>query len=501
MTLPIAQESKSSSAQPVRVRFAPSPTGYLHVGGARTALFNYLYAKRNGGQFILRIEDTDVARSTEEAMKMQMGDLLWLGLNWDEGPDWQGLGDKGDFGPYRQSQRLEIYQEMAQRLLLGNRAFHCFCTDEELEIKKQLAMKEGRSPQYDGACRNLSESERQQRWDRGEKSCVRFRVSDDLVEYVVPDLVRGTVTFPSSMVGDFVILRTDGMPVYNFCCVIDDALMKITHVLRAEEHLSNTARQMMIYEALGFTPPQFGHMSIILGGDRQKLSKRHGATSCHEYMKAGFLPEALNNFIALLGWSSPANQEILSMSDLQSQFAVDRLNPAPAVFDEVKLRWMNATHLRALDHTELWRRLQPFFTEAGLSLSEDPAWQDRALGVFKTSMETLTDAISLFAPMDDSQFKLSEMGQEVLAWESSKKVLEAWKQVLGRMSGEYMSEEDFLSGMNEVGQSAEVKGKFLFMPLRVAVIGHPQGAELKILVPLLTQKSLLARVDQCLNRM
>ncbi len=488
-----------SNHAPVRVRFAPSPTGYLHVGGARTALYNYLFAKKMGGQFIVRIEDTDQARSTDEAMRMQLGDLHWLGLLWDEGPDLNSGHDRGSYGPYRQSQRLPIYQEMTAQLLKAGRAFYCFCSDEELAEKKEKAIQEGRPPQYDGTCRQVSMEQAERRIAAGQQACVRFRVPDNLVEYTVPDMVRGRVTFPSSMIGDFVILRSDGMPVYNYCCVIDDALMKITHVLRAEEHLPNTLRQMMIYEALGFACPQFGHLSIILGGDRQKLSKRHGATSCHEYMKSGYLPEALLNFIALLGWSSPHGHEILSMAEMQEQFSIERLNPAAAVFDEVKLKWMNATHLRQLPHAELWQRLQPFFAEAKLQLSADGEWQDRALAVFKTSMETLRDAVELFRPMDDGQFLIHEESREVLGWESSRQVLQAWSEFLAALPKAYMTEEEFLHAMDEIKDRTQAKGKFLFMPLRVAVIGKPHGAELKILVPLLNKKSLLTRVGQCLD--
>lgn len=481
----------------VRVRFAPSPTGYLHVGGARTALFNYLYAKNKGGQFILRVEDTDLERSTEDALKMQISDLVWLGLKWDEGIDPVTLKSVGPHGPYKQSERKHIYEEHAQRLLDKGLAYYDFRTDAELEAIKQQAVASGAPQRTPRPEKVFSNAEAKAKIAAGEKAAVRFKV-DEIRDYKFQDLVRGEVVFPSDMVGDFVILRSNGMPVYNFCCVIDDALMKITHVLRAEEHLSNTLRQQMLYEAFGYPTPQFGHLSLVLGQDRQKLSKRHGATSCHEYQERGFLPEALLNFVALLGWSTTDNQEIFSMAELIQNFSVDRLNPAGAVFDEEKLKWMNATHLRALDHGTLWKMVSPILKAHGIQCPDDPAWVDRALTLFKTYMETLNDAVKLFAPIDDSQFSIKEDAKEVFTWESTPQVLAAWKQGL-QAAPDYMTGEDFEKLQNTVKESCGVKGKHLFMPIRVAVIGQPHGAELKILVPLLHKQSLLKRVDVCLK--
>lgn len=482
----------------VRLRFAPSPTGHLHVGGARTALYNYLYAKKMGGQFILRVEDTDVERSTEDALKMQIADLVWLGLKWDEGVDPATLKSFGPYGPYRQSLRKEIYFEHAQQLLKQGKAYYDFRTDDELEALKQKALAEGefqRTPRPE-AIVPLAEAEA--RIAKGEQAAIRFKV-DDIRDYKLQDLVRGEVVFPSDMVGDFVILRSNGMPVYNFCCVIDDALMKITHVLRAEEHLSNTLRQQMLYEAFGYPTPQFGHLSLVLGADRQKLSKRHGATSCHEYMERGYLPEALLNFVALLGWSTTDSKEIFSVKELIAEFSLDRFNPAGAVFDEEKLKWMNATHLRALDHKTLWKLIEPRLAEEGIQCPNDPQWVDRALSLFKTYMETLEDAKKLFQPIDDRLYSIKPEGEEVFTWETTKKVLTAWKQGLEAAS-DYITGEDFEKLQNSIKESCRVKGKQLFMPIRVAVIGQPHGAELKILVPLMHKSSLLKRVEQCLAR-
>lgn len=482
-------------SEKIRVRFAPSPTGYLHVGGARTALYNWLYARKMKGTFVLRIEDTDQARSTEEALQMQMGDLKWLGLNWDEGP---GVG--GAYGPYKQSERLHIYAEHADRLFAAKKAYYCFCTDEMQEEKKALALKRGLPPHYDGTCRSIPLEDAKKRRAAGEKAAVRFHIGVQK-DYTFKDLIRDEVKFPAGMVGDFVILRSDGMPVYNFCCVIDDAMMKITHVLRAEEHLSNTVRQLMLYEALNYPVPNFGHMSLILGTDRQKLSKRHGATSCNEYRMLGYMPEALKNFVALLGWSSPKAQEILSEAEMIEQFGLDRFTSSPAVFDEVKLKWMNATHLRALSNQELWARLKPVLKEAGLRTPEDTDWIDKSIAAFKSSIETFHEAIAYYQLVAEGSFQVHEEAKETLSWESSKKVVEGWKEKLSNLSENYLSEELFLKTQDAVKDATGAKGKTLFMPVRCAIIGKPHGTELKLIVPLIPRKELIRRAEVCLGAM
>ena len=485
----------------VRVRFAPSPTGYLHVGGARTALYNYLFAKHHGGKFILRVKDTDLERSTEESMRMQIQDLKWLGLKWDEGPNPDDFKDMGPHGPYRQSRRKDVYMEHAMRLVNSGKAYYDFRTDEELEVLKQKAIAEGRAHQVETPAQIVPVLEAQKRIAAGEQAAIRYRVVEKR-DYLLNDLVRGEVRFPSDMVGDFVCIRSNGMPVYNFCCVIDDALMKITHVFRAEEHLSNSLRQMMLYEAFGYELPRFGHLSFILGSDRQKLSKRHGATSCHDYNLRGYLPEALNNFILLSGWSSPTGEEIMTREEMVTNFTYTRFHAAPAVFDTVKLDWMNATYLRALPLEELWTRVEPFLKQAGidLPLANDPVWREQALSVFKTSMTTLADAQALFLPLADSKFALGAEAQEVIAWPESNKVWQAWKEQLTQHPTDRISEVEFNAMQEQVKVLAGVKGKTLFQPIRVAVIGQPHGSELKILVPLLAKASLLKRVEACLAR-
>lgn len=484
----------------VRVRFAPSPTGYLHVGGARTALYNYLFAKKMQGQFILRVEDTDQARSTDESLKMVMEDLQWLGLTWDEGPDAKNLKDKGDYGPYRQSQRLTIYQEYAQQLLNSGKAYYCFLSDKDLETQKEQLTQSGRAPHVESPYRNWSLEQARAELQTGKTAVVRFKNSVDKKDYIFTDLIRGEIKFPSDMVGDFVLLRSDGMPVYNFCNVIDDHLMKISHVLRAEEHLPNTLRQLMIYEAFSWPVPHFGHMSLILDEDRKKLSKRKGATSCHEFKLEGYLPQALNNFIALLGWSHPEGKEIISFDELIANFSLERLNPAGAVFDPIKLKWMNGQYLKHLSSQELLTELLPFLTAEKVNLDLNQNQQLQAVEALRSSFETLQDGAKVMQQLDDQFFTIHEEALEVLSWETTSLLLAGWIKKVQALSSDYLSEADFLNLQDQLKVELGVKGKQLFMPLRVAVIGKPHGTELKLIVPLLSKMQLLNRAQKVINR-
>lgn len=482
----------------IRVRFAPSPTGYLHVGGARTALYNYLFAKKNGGKFILRIEDTDQARSTEESLKMVIEDLVWLGLQWDEGPDAKTRQDVGAYGPYRQSQRLPIYKKHADQLIENGKAYYCFLTDQEIEEQREKNKTQGHG-HIQSPYESWTLAQAKERLAKGDKASVRFRTKHLQKDYAFHDLIRGEVKFPSDMVGDFVLLRSDGMPVYNFCCVVDDGLMKISHVLRAEEHLPNTLRQLMIYEGLGWQHPEFGHLSLILDEDRQKLSKRKGATSCHEFKNEGYLPDALLNFIALLGWSHPSGEEILTRDQMVEGFDLSRANPAGAVFDAVKLKWVNATHLRALSDEKIFSLLEVFLKREGIAYSTDREWQKKSVQVFRSYLETAADAIEFYRPLNDSSYAIQSEASEVFAWDTTKSVIQAWKDLLLAEPGDFISEERFLKIQDEVKIKANVKGKNLFMPIRVAVIGKPHGTELKILVPLIPKSSLVDRANKCLE--
>lgn len=484
----------------VRVRFAPSPTGYLHVGGARSALFNLLYAKHNHGKFILRIEDTDQARSTEESLKMMIQDLRWLGLNWDEGPDPVTLKDVGNYGPYKQSERLPIYKKVADELLAAGKAYYCFMTDEDLDAAREKLKAQGLFTHVQSPYESMDPKMALQKMAAGEKAVVRFKTKELQKDYLLPDLIRGEVRFPSDMVGDFVLLRSDGMPVYNFCCVVDDHLMKISHVLRAEEHLPNTLRQLMIYEAMKWPVPQFGHMSLVLDDDRQKLSKRKGAVSCDQFRLDGYLPSAMNNFMALLGWSHPEEKEILSLQEMISAFTIERLNPAGAIFDRVKLKWMNAQHLRALPADEIWNQIKPYLDQAGLNLPTDSGWQIQSVETFKSYLEILSDAITFYTPLDDGKYEIYPESDEALKWESTRPVLTAWKELVAAHATENLTEAEFLKIQDEVKNKTGQKGKNLFFPIRIALIGKPQGTELKILVPLMKKKSILSRAEKALSK-
>ncbi len=486
--------------QEIRVRFAPSPTGYLHVGGARTALYNYLYAKKMGGKFILRIEDTDQARSTEESLRMVIEDLQWLGLQWDEGPDAHSLSDLGPLGPYKQSQRLNLYRKVADELLLTGKAYYCFLTEAEIEAQREKAKAQGRPPHVESPYEAMPPQEALAKLAGGEKAVVRFKTRHLKKDFIFKDLIRDEVKFPSDMVGDFVLLRSDGMPVYNFCCAVDDHLMKISHVLRAEEHLPNTLRQLMIYEAMNWTVPEFGHLSLILDEDRQKLSKRKGATSCHEFQMEGYLPHALLNFVALLGWSHANGKEILTLDEMISGFDLKRVNPAGAVFDAVKLKWMNAQHLRALSNEQIWQQIQPILLREKFNLPSDPHWQSQSIDVFRPAMEILTDSIELYRPLAQGAFEIFPEAKEALNWESTPAVLKTWIELLKAEPGQTLNEVRFLQLLDLVKEKAAVKGKNLFFPIRIAVIGKPSGTELKILVPLMQKSELIARAETCLTR-
>ena len=428
----------------VRVRFAPSPTGYLHIGGARTALFNYLYAKHTSGYFFLRIEDTDQERSSSDFLQKQLQSLQWLGLTWDTLEPKEG--QLGQDHLYHQSQNLKIYKKYADHLLKRGTAFYCFCTEQEIADKRQKAISQGLSPHYDRTCYQYSLEDAQTKKALGQPAVIRFKVPKTKKQYHVPDLLRKDVQFASDMVGDFVILRSDGMPVYNFCCVVDDHLMDISHVFRSEEHLSNTLKQMMLYEAFDWSLPHFVHLSLILAPDGKKLSKRQGAMSCNEYQERGFLPEALLNYLALLGWSKGNDQEVFTLDELISSFTLDRVNIAPAKYDEDKLKAINAYYLRHLSDEELWQRIVPFLQAANLDIQETTAWKYQSLEALKNYMETLADAPDLYKILIDAYFEITKEGQEVLMWQDSYNILCSWyKQLKELQVYDAMEQEKFLN--------------------------------------------------------
>src|SRR6187397_1440048 len=343
----------------MRLRFAPSPTGQLHVGNARTALFNWLLAAGQGGTFILRIEDTDLERSSRESEQAILEDLRWMGLDWTE-----GIEAGGDHGPYRQTERLHMYRAYAVELLSSGAAYHCFCSAEQLEADRQAALAAGRPPKYAGRCRSQSRDEARRRIDGGEKAVIRFRVPEGHRDIVFNDLVRGEVRFSTEVIGDPVLVRSDGIPAYNYAVVIDDALMEITHVIRGEDHISNTPRQILLYEAFGWKPPAFAHVSLVMGPDHSPLSKRHGATSVAEFRARGYLPEALTNYLALLGWSPGEGEELVPIERLAPRFRLQDVGHSAGVFDIDKLAWVNRHYLKAADPMRLARLAVPYLRAA-----------------------------------------------------------------------------------------------------------------------------------------
>lgn len=474
-------------SQPVRVRFAPSPTGYLHVGGARTALFNWLFAKKMGGTFVLRVEDTDVERSTQESVDGLLRDMKWLGLTWDEGPE---IG--GPHGPYFQAQRLDIYQRYAKKLLDNGSAYRCFCSEEDLEAKRQKAEEEHRSVHYDGKCRNLSTEEVDRRVAAGEPHVIRVRVPDK--DYVLEDLVRGRVEWKSEALGDFIILRSSGMPVYNFCVVVDDTDMEISHVVRAEEHLTNTHRQLILYDALGIKPPTFAHASLILGEDKSKLSKRHGATSVGQYADDGFLRDAMINFLALLGWNEGTDREIYTVEELIASFSLERISKSPGVFDHNKLIWMNGQHLRALSVDALLPMVEPVLKKAmpGDSRLENPVVLRKLVELIQIKMNTLNDAVPVAESILTAHAPENEEAAALIVGEKAARLFAA-------LAGEFAACEWVKDGYNAAikaaGKAAEAKGKDLFMPIRVKITGSCHGPDLVGILDVLGREEVIKRLN------
>ncbi|NLY55757.1 MAG: glutamate--tRNA ligase [Firmicutes bacterium] len=453
--------------QRVRVRFAPSPTGYLHVGGARTALFNWLFARHYGGDFILRIEDTDLVRSTEESVQAIFDGLTWLGLDWDEGP-----GKDGDHGPYYQTERLEIYRRYAQELIDKGRAYYCYCSPEELDQRRKELLAAGQAPRYDRKCLGLSAAEVERYKAEGRVPVIRFKAAE-VGRTIVDDLVRGKVVFENEVVDDFVIVKSDGMPTYNFAVVVDDHLMEISHVIRGEDHLSNTPKQIQLYEALGWEVPQFAHISMILGPDKTKLSKRHGATSVIQYKDDGYLPEALLNYLALLGWSYNATDNLFTKEQLIEYFTLDGVSKNPAVFDYAKLQWMNGVYIRQTSVERLTDLCRPFLEQAGLITRDLSPAELARLTKIVAEMQTRLKTLNEIADLTSYFFTDVEYDEQALKNLRS----ELAPQVLERLAAD-------LEGMPEFTQAAleaefaklmeefDVKLGKLIHPVRAAVTGR-----------------------------
>lgn len=481
----------------VKVRFAPSPTGPLHIGGARSALFNYLLARRYGGKMVLRIEDTDLERSSRQSEVNIIESLKWLGINWDEGPD---VG--GDFGPYRQTERLNIYTNYAKELIEKGLAYRCYCSEEELEGQRQAFIAKGELPRYSGCCRNLTKEQEEKFLQEGRKPVVRFKVpADQLV--VIDDLVRGTVTFESNGIGDYVIIKSDGIPTYNFAAVIDDYLMQITHVIRAEEHLSNTPRQVMVYEALGWKLPKFAHISLILGKDKTKMSKRHGATSVVQYKEQGYLPEAVVNFLALLGWSSGGEEEIFTMEQLIEQFSLDRVAKNPAVFDMEKLKWINGYYIRQSSVERITDLAIPFLQDAGYLpqdiTPEQYEWTKLVVTSVQEkihSLQEIIDFMKLFVG-EKVEFE-NEEAKLVLKEEQVPQVIEALRTKINEM--DIIEPEGVKKALKAITKETKLGGRKVFMPIRVALTGQMHGPDLHYIIAILGKELVERRLKHTLSK-
>lgn len=468
----------------MRVRFAPSPTGSLHVGGARTALYNWFFARRMQGSFVLRIEDTDVDRSSPESEGGVVSDLRWLGIDWDEGPDCGG-----SHGPYRQSERKEIYTETALKLLRAGQAYRCYCTPEELEQRRQELLSRGQSPHYDGHCRNLSNQERAELESVGRVPSLRFATPEK--EFLLRDIVRGEVRFPARMVGDFILVRPDGMPTYNFSCVVDDHLMEITHVVRAEEHLPNTLRQLMLYESLGAAPPEFAHLSLILNRERAKLSKRDGATSVFEFRRLGYVPEAIVNYLSLLGWSPGDDRELMGIDEIVKAFSLERATKAAAIFDVSKLDWMNGHYIRTLDIDYLFRLSLPFFQNTSLRDADEKKLQ-KILALVRGNLAKLGDLPYHVAMFGDEIPDYETEARHLLEEPSSADVVSGAARLLGEM--DVSSEESAKEWLAAVSRETGKKGKELFMPIRAALTGSLHGRGLPQIIEILGKENCLKRL-------
>ena len=473
----------------IRVRFAPSPTGHLHVGNVRTAIFNWLFARKVGGPFIIRIEDTDIVRSEERFEGLIYEDLRWLGLQWEEAPD---VG--GPHGPYRQSDRLSLYREKALQLVQSRRAYHCFCSEAELERQAESAKQAGIPWKYPGTCQSLADEEVRQRLDRGDASVIRLKVREGQIRF--QDVVHGDMEFSSDVISDPILIRSNGLPTYNYAVVVDDALMQITHVIRGDDHLSNTPKQVLIYEAFGWPLPAFAHLSTILGSDHTRLSKRHGATSVKNLQDMGLLPEALVNYLALLGWAPREGQsEILPLEELIQSFELERVSKSAAVFDLNKLYWINRHYLKECDRSRLLKLTIPFLQQAGLLSDVDGAireWAGQVIDSLLPGVDHLSQIPAKAAFIFDfnpAEALKTEAVQHVLSEAKAADVIRVLAEELAKPGREIP--RDWKEIVAAVKVQTGQKGKQLFHPIRVVLTGSDSGPQLDKLLPIFENGSRL----------
>jgi glutamyl-tRNA synthetase len=479
----------------VRVRFAPSPTGHLHIGGARTAIYNWAFARHNEGVFVLRIDDTDPGRSTEANVDAIIRSLSWLGLDWDEGP---GVG--GPFGPYFQTRRADTYVRALDRMKASGHAYPCFCTPEELESKREAARSKGGFSGYDRACRRIPPDEAADRIAAGEPHVWRVAVPEDRGDIVFQDAIRGEVRFPRDAMDDFILVRSDGTPTYNYATVVDDWMMQMTHIIRGDDHLSNTPRQIMVYEALEAPVPVFGHMSLIFGADGKRLSKRHGATSVESYRDEGILAEALLNYLSLLGWSIDDRTTLFDRETLIREFDLGRVSNAPGVWDPEKLEWMNGVYIRNLDPAEFVERMVPWLEEAGLLTAEEAAkearrdWLLRLAPLVQERAKRLDEIVGMARFLFEMPPLDPIAREKVLDNEGAGAALDAAIRALADL--EPFAHEQIEAALRSVPERVGAKSKMVFQAVRVAVTGSTVSLPLFESLELLGRDESLARLRE-----
>ncbi|MEA2014760.1 MAG: glutamate--tRNA ligase [Thermodesulfobacteriota bacterium] len=473
----------------VRVRFAPSPTGYLHVGGLRTALFNYLFARKHKGAFVLRIEDTDQKRSIPGALEKLTGSLKKIGLQYDEGPD-----IAGDYGPYIQSQRTDIYKKYTQNLLDSGNAYYCFCSEEELNNLREEQRKRKMPPMYDGRCKALSNDEVKDNLAQGMPFVIRLRYPKE-GKTVFDDVVRGRVAIDNSMVDDQVLIKSDGFPTYHLASVVDDHLMNITHVIRGEEWLSSVPKHIFLYKSFGWEVPVFVHLPLLLNSDRSKLSKRQGDVSVESYIKNGYLPEVMLNFIALLGWHPADNREIYSLSELEDAFSLDRINKAGAVFDVEKLKWMGGQYIRTLDVKYIADQSRPFFEKAGIDISDNAKYL-KAINTARDYVHRLADIVQ-HSKMFYEDIIFSDEDRKLIEEDNSQRIYSYWLDELEKKITWEPEETSSLTKQSiaELG----IKGKGFYFPIRLALFGNCHGPDLPTLIDTLGRDEAIRRLKACLT--
>jgi len=473
----------------VRVRFAPSPTGLLHIGNARTALFNYIFAKRHQGTLILRIEDTDLERSTDTSIDRILEDLQWLRIRWDE-----GLDRNGPDGPYRQSQRLSLYRDYAEQLLREGKVYHCFCSNERLEDLRKEQISKGTMPRYDGRCRSLSKEEISKMESAGLRPVIRFRVGKGSI--VFEDIIHGKMKFESEGIGDFIIVRSDGMAAYNFACVIDDHLMHITHVIRGEDHLSNTPRQILIYQALGWQPPVFAHHPLILGPDRSPLSKRHGATAVSQYREEGFLPEALLNYLVLLGWTSPSKEEVLPLERIVEEFSIHSISKNAPIHSRKKLEWLNSLYIREKEEDQLSELLLPYLEKAGFH-HVDHNDLNKISGALKENLVVLSQVEDYLGIFFDEKFFYDDGAKTILSDSKNRETLRSCLDLLQGLPE--ITADTWPSVLSQLEEKTGRRGKDLYGPVRAGITGKTKGPELAKTLPLLGKERIIKRLKMALE--